>query len=205
MDVPTVQEKSEQIYFVQPKAHQNKFAHLNKMVPSNPLRMIAFFRQCHATDKAAGILDKIAKDKKQPKGKKRLVFLPHIAMNQATISIVVVTTVTIIEATNAIAMITDLTIVIKTINAMIALDVMTRTQKAPSPTTRRMIASVITPRKRARRPCIMTSPLKRAPAIHPKKEVNLVQDLLRALDLGLALAQAARATTIIMSTQMTVG
>jgi hypothetical protein len=40
------------------------------MVPSNPLRMIAFFEQCQATDKAAGILDYIAKDKKQPREKK---------------------------------------------------------------------------------------------------------------------------------------
>jgi hypothetical protein len=70
MDVPTAQEKSEQIFFAQPKAHQNKFADLNKMVPANPLRMIAFFEQFQATDKAAGILDKIAKDKKQLKEKK---------------------------------------------------------------------------------------------------------------------------------------
>jgi hypothetical protein len=70
MDVPTAQEKSEQIFFAQPKVHQNKFANLNKMVPSNLLRMIAFFEQCQATDKAAGVLDKIAKDKKQPKEKK---------------------------------------------------------------------------------------------------------------------------------------
>jgi hypothetical protein len=70
MDVPTVQEKSEQIFFVQPKAHQNKFANLNKTVPSYLLRMIAFFEQCQATNKAAGVLDKIAKDKKQPKEKK---------------------------------------------------------------------------------------------------------------------------------------
>jgi hypothetical protein len=60
MDVPTAQEKSEQIFFVQPKAHQNKFADFNKTVPSNPLRMIAFFKQCQATVKAAGVLDKIA-------------------------------------------------------------------------------------------------------------------------------------------------
>ncbi len=46
MDVPMVQEKSEQIFFVQPKVHQNKFANLNKTVPANPLRMIAFFEQC---------------------------------------------------------------------------------------------------------------------------------------------------------------
>ncbi len=46
MDLPTAQEQSEQIFFAQPKAHQNKFADLNKTVPANPLRMIAFFEQC---------------------------------------------------------------------------------------------------------------------------------------------------------------
>jgi hypothetical protein len=70
MDVPMVQEKSEQIFFAQPKAHQNKFADLNKTVPADPLRMIVFFEQCQATNRAAGILDKIAKDKKKPKEKK---------------------------------------------------------------------------------------------------------------------------------------
>jgi hypothetical protein len=58
MDIPMAQEKSEQIFFAQPKAHENKFADLNKMVPANPLRMIAFFEQCQATDKAAGVLEK---------------------------------------------------------------------------------------------------------------------------------------------------
>jgi hypothetical protein len=70
MDVPTAQEKSEQIFFAQPKAHQNNFADLNKIVPTNPLRMIAFFEQCKATNKVAGVLEKIAKDKKQPKERK---------------------------------------------------------------------------------------------------------------------------------------
>jgi hypothetical protein len=69
MEVPTVQEKSEQIFFVQPKAHQNKFANLNKTVPTDPLKMITFFEQCQETNKAAGVLKKIAKDK-QPKEKK---------------------------------------------------------------------------------------------------------------------------------------
>jgi hypothetical protein len=64
-----------EIFFTQPKAHQNKFADLNKTVPANPLRMIAFFEQCQVTDKAAGILEKIAKDKKQPK-KKSTVHVP---------------------------------------------------------------------------------------------------------------------------------
>jgi hypothetical protein len=75
MDVPMVQEKSEQIFFVQPKVHQKKFANLNKTVHSNPLRMIAFFEQCQATNKAAGIIDKIAKDKKQPRERKT-AYLP---------------------------------------------------------------------------------------------------------------------------------
>jgi hypothetical protein len=133
------------------------------------------------------------------------MFLPHVAVNQATASIAVVTTTIIIEATNAITMIANLTIIIKTINATIALDMMTRTQKAPGHTTRRMIASAITPRNRVTRPCIMTSPFSQVPAIHPEKKVDLVQDLLRTLNLGLALSQAARATTIIMSTKMIIG
>ncbi len=39
MEVPTVQEKSEQILFAQPKVHQKKFANLNKTVPTDPLKM----------------------------------------------------------------------------------------------------------------------------------------------------------------------
>jgi hypothetical protein len=127
MDVPTAQEKSEQIFFMQPRAHQNKFANLNKTVPSNPLRMIAFFEQCQATNKVPGILDKIAKKKSSQRKRKRLIFLPCVAMNQATISIAVLTTATIIKATDTIATITNLTTIIKTIGATIALDVTTRT------------------------------------------------------------------------------
>jgi hypothetical protein len=69
MNVPTVQEKSEKIFFAQPKEHQNKFAESNKTVPTDPLKMIAFFEQCQATNKAVGILKKITKYKKQPKEK----------------------------------------------------------------------------------------------------------------------------------------
>jgi hypothetical protein len=69
MDISTVQEKSEHIFIAQPKAHQNKFANLNKTVPTDPIKMIAFFKQCQATEKAAGVLKKIAKDK-QPKERK---------------------------------------------------------------------------------------------------------------------------------------
>jgi hypothetical protein len=66
-----------------------------------------------------------------------------------------------------------------------------------------MIAGAITSKKRAMRPCIITSPLFRAQAICPEEGVNLVPDLLCALILvlGLALAQAAGATTTIMLTK----
>jgi hypothetical protein len=67
-----------------------------------------------------------------------------------------------------------------------------------------MIASAITSRKRVMRPCIITSPLCRALATRPEEGVNLAQDLLCALvlSLGLALSQAAGATTAIMLTMM---
>jgi hypothetical protein len=75
MEVLMGQEKSEQIFFAQPKAHLNKFMDLNKTVPTDPIKLIAFFEQCQATNKSYGILEKIAKDKKQPKDKKT-VHLP---------------------------------------------------------------------------------------------------------------------------------
>jgi hypothetical protein len=46
---------------VQLKAHQNKFVDLNKMVPKDLIKLIAFFEQCQATDKSSGVLEKIAK------------------------------------------------------------------------------------------------------------------------------------------------
>jgi hypothetical protein len=112
-------------------------------------------------------------------------------MNQATGSIAVINIVTTIKATNTTAIITNPTIDIKTIDATIALDTTTRTQKAQSPMTRTMIASAIISRKRATRPCTMTSPLCRVPAIHPEEGVDLVPDLLCILALDLALAQAS--------------
>ncbi len=54
-----MQEKSEKIFFAQPKVYQNKFADLNKTVPTNPLKMIAFLEQCQASNKVAGILENI--------------------------------------------------------------------------------------------------------------------------------------------------
>jgi hypothetical protein len=121
-------------------------------------------------------------------------------VNRATSSTVTTNIAITIKATNVIAMIADLIIIIKTINAMIVVDATTRTRGTASPTTRRMIASAITSRKRVTRPCTMTSPLCQALAVCPEKGVNL--DLLCALALVLALAQAAGATKIIMLNNM---
>ncbi len=150
-----------------------------------PTRRLAFLRRLPRT-------------RSSQKRRKRLIFLSRVAMNRATGSIVATNIAPIIGATNAIATIANPTIVIKMIDATIALDVTTRTQRAASPTKRRMIASAITLRKRATWPCIMTSPLCQARAICPEEGVVLDQDLLRTLILGLALAQAAGATTITM-------
>ncbi len=96
MDIPTAQEKSEQIFFAQPKAHQNKFADLNKTVPTDPLKMIAFFEQCLATNKVAGALKKIVKDK-QPKerttaqlpvaGNRESSYRQHCSIRNSTMSL----------------------------------------------------------------------------------------------------------------------
>jgi hypothetical protein len=83
MEVPTAQEKSEQIFFAQPKAHQLKFADLNKTVHTDPIKLIAFFEQCQATDKTTGILEKIAKDKKQLKEKK-MAHLPAVRSHESS-------------------------------------------------------------------------------------------------------------------------
>jgi hypothetical protein len=48
----------------------------------------------------------------------------------------------------------------------------------------------------------MTSPLRQVPAIHPEEGVDLVPDLLCALALVLALAQAAGGMKTIMSNNM---
>ncbi len=69
MELPTVQEKNEQIFFVQTKAHQYKLVETNKMLLADPLWLINFVEKCQAADKAAGVLEKI-KEKKQPKEKK---------------------------------------------------------------------------------------------------------------------------------------
>ncbi len=148
---------------------------------------------------------RLPRTKCSQRNQKWLIFLLRVVVNQATVNIVVINIATIIKATNATATITNSTFVINTINATITLNATTRNQRAPSPTTRRMIESAITPRKRATRPCIMTSPLCQARTIRPEEGVVLFQDLLCALVLGLALTGAAGATTTTMWPKMTTG
>ena len=93
--------------------------------------MIAFFKQCQATNKAAGVLEKITKDK-QPKERVRLMFLQHVAVSQATSSTVATNIATTIKATDVIETIADLIIIIETIDAMIMVNATTRTQGTTS-------------------------------------------------------------------------
>jgi hypothetical protein len=202
MDVPTAQEKSEQIFFAKPKVHQNKFANLNKRVLVNPLRMIAFFEQCQATDKAAGVLKKIAKDKEQPKEKStahvptarsrelsykqhhRHKYCDYHQSNQRDCN----------------DRRPDYRHQDNRCHDRGQRD--NKDARNNKSKTRRMIASTITSRKRATRLCTMTSPLCQAPAICPGEVVDLIPDLLCALALILALAQAAGATKTIMLNNM---
>jgi hypothetical protein len=78
-------------------------------------------------------------------------------VNQATVNIAVTNIRITIKVTGAIATIANLTIVIEMINTMIVVDATTRTQRATSPMTRRMITSAITSTKRATRPLMILS------------------------------------------------
>ncbi len=163
---------------------------------------LLFFTFVKQSTRWLAFLRRLPRTRSSQRRGKWLIFLLRIAVNWATLSIAVTNTAISIKATNAIAMIDNLTIVIKMIDAMIMVDATTRTLRATSPMTRRMIAIAITPTKRATGPWIMTSPLCWSPAICPEEGVNLVQDILCALVLGLGLAQAAKAMTTIMSTKM---
>jgi hypothetical protein len=171
------------------------------MVTTDLLWLISYFEQCQAANKAAGILEKIAKDKKQQKKRKRwLIFPSCAALNQATGSIVTISG-TIIKATNAMAMTNNATIIIKAINATNILVAMTRTIRATSPMRRRMIASVNFKIKSDKAMHNNQSSLSSADTLS-KKVVTLPQDLLHALVPILALAWVAGATTTIMCLMM---
>ncbi len=164
--------------------------------------MIAFFEQCQATDKAAGVLQKISKDK-QPKERKMAQLC--VARSRKSSYCQCCSRKYLDYHWSIQRDRNDWRSNYRhwDVGVMIALNATTRMWGATSPLARGMIASAIASRKRVTRPCIMTSPLCQAPAICPEKGVNLVPDYLRALGLALDLAQAAGATTTIMLTKMT--
>ncbi len=192
------QKKSGQIFFAQPKAHQFKFAETNKTVPTDLLKLIAFLSSVKRPTKRLVFLRRSPRTRSSQKRRRWLIFLSCAAMKWATSSIFATNIMTFIKGTNAIVTTDNPTIVIKMIDATIVLVAMTRSLRTASPTRRRMIASVISPRKRVTRPCTTTSPLCWAQTPYPKKGVALAQDFFRALGLGLAHAWAAGATKTIM-------
>jgi hypothetical protein len=199
MELPTVQEKSKEIILMQPKEHQFKFAETNKTVPTDPLWLVAFFEQCQTANKATGVLYKL-KEKKQPKERRRLIFLLLAAVTQTT-GIIVARTMTIIKATDATMTNVNMTVAIKTINTTIILVARRRT-KGKSPTRRKMTVNTITSKRGTMRTCTMTTLLHQARTLCPKKGVAPCQGLLLTHDLVLALAQTAAKGRTTMSPRM---
>ncbi len=203
MEVPTAQENSEQIFFAQPKAHQFKFADLNKMVPTDPLKLIVFFEQCQATDKAAGVLEKIAKDKKQP-NKKKTAHLPAAHSRELSYQQHYCHKYCNYNQSNwrncnnhqpDYCHWVDWRHDCPQRNA--------KDLKSSKSYKKKDDCKGNHFKKRETRPCIMTSPLCWAWTICPEEGVVLAQDLLCALVLNLALTWAAGATTITMWLRMT--
>jgi hypothetical protein len=70
MELPTKQEKIEQIFFSVPKKHQQKYAETHKMLPDDHVPLVCFFEQCQNADRASGILDQLQQEKKEKALKK---------------------------------------------------------------------------------------------------------------------------------------
>jgi hypothetical protein len=79
-------------------------------------------------------LRRLPRLKSSQKERKWLIFPPHVAMNQATSSIVATSIVITIEVTDAIPMTNNPTIDIETINTTIILVTTIRTLREASPT-----------------------------------------------------------------------
>ncbi len=65
MELPTAQERAEQIFLGQPKMHQMKYAETHETVPADVVLLVSFFEQCHNADQASVLLDKLKKGKKK--------------------------------------------------------------------------------------------------------------------------------------------
>ena len=65
MELPTAQERADQIFLGQPKPHQMKYAETHKTVSFDIMPLVAFFEQCHNTNRVSGVLDKLKTGKKK--------------------------------------------------------------------------------------------------------------------------------------------
>jgi hypothetical protein len=126
--------------------------------PQTHLSSLPFWSSAKQLTKRLVFLRRLPGTRSSQKRRRQLSFPLCIAMNQAIGSIVGIGISIIIKVTNAIATTDDLTIVVKTINAMIVPIARIRITRALSLMRRRMIESAIISRKRAARPCTMTSP-----------------------------------------------
>jgi hypothetical protein len=50
MDLPTKQERIEQIFFSMPRKHQQKYAETHKTLPDDHVSLVCYFEQCQNTD-----------------------------------------------------------------------------------------------------------------------------------------------------------
>lgn len=62
--IPAAQERSEQIFFAMPRAHQHEYCRNNEDVSLNTNALITFFERCAASDKNTGVLAAIEAHKK---------------------------------------------------------------------------------------------------------------------------------------------
>ena len=70
MELPTKQEKIEQIFFSVPKKHQQKYVETHKTLLDDHVLLIFFFKQCQNADQASGILDQLQQKKNEKALKK---------------------------------------------------------------------------------------------------------------------------------------
>ncbi len=197
MELPTAQEKSNESSLRSPRCISLSSWTQTRWCPWTHFGLSPFSSSVKLPKKRPAFLRRLPRRSSSQKRRRRLIFPSCAAVIQAT-GRIVARIATIIEATNANATTDDPIIIIKIIDTTITLITKTRTTRATSPMRRRMIASMITSRKRVTRPCTMTSPLNWAWTPHPEKRVALVQDLLLAFVPVLALTWAAGAMPTIM-------
>ena len=70
MEMPTKQEKIEQIFSLMPKKYQQKYAEMHKKLPNDHIPPDHFFELCQNSDHASGILNYLQKEIKEKALKK---------------------------------------------------------------------------------------------------------------------------------------